>query len=61
MSRMKKVKSSNMNIFGTFVFSPVAIITLAEVFDGTVPSKISFSLKSLPQNRWYKSPYSLFS
>ena len=45
------------------VCSPVVIITLTEVFDITVPSKnsIFFSLKSLPQNRWYKSPYSLFS
>ena len=32
--------------------SPVVIITLTD--------SISFSLKSLPQNRWYNSPYYLF-
>ena len=44
--------------------SSVIIIALIKVFDGTIPSKImciSFSLKSLLQNRWYKSPYYLFS
>ena len=43
-----------------FLYRDVSSVALTQVFDGTVPSKISFSLKALPQNRWYKFPYSLF-
>ena len=46
--------------------NPFVIISLMFCFDGIVLSiiiciSLSFSLKSLPQKRWYKPPYSLFS